>query len=65
MSKVKTVVVLLRFRMKEESDWIHTVESGLFGGNAIYPTAHDFIQAVHNMHKKAGSYMEITNVVIG
>lgn len=64
MSEIKTVCVFLKFRTKGE-DWIYNMENGNFGGNTDYPTANDFIQMIITMHRRAGTQMQVLNVVIG
>lgn len=65
MSRIKTVVVMLRFKMDEKDEWKHVVESAEFGPGYYHGTAQDFILEVKNSHRVAKSIMEITNVVIG
>ena len=66
MSKVKTCVVFLKFRMNgDDFTWKDVVECAKFGDGEEYETAYDFIQAVKTLHRSNGSVMLITNVVIG
>lgn len=66
MSKVKTVIVFLKFKIQENEEWTHTAEYGTFGHGLKYETADDFLTAVRDMHRGAKVHrMELTNVVIG
>lgn len=63
MSEVKTCVVLGHFTLGDNQGQI--LEYAEFGYNCNYATAAQFIKAVHEMHRNAGSKYTFTNIIIG